>query len=191
MKTTTVTFCSFVMLAVTFAPAAAAEDGCAGVSAVDRCLVGVWKKTGGGAVAWMRANMPPGVSIPEHTERGGIMRFAADGTYWTAPLGNDLVVQLETPDGIERYEGQGVASAAGRWSAQDGRMHLCTDSQVFAGTVKAEGAPGPGMPVGPPGSGGPLSQDYDCSGDSLETRKSFSGIPQPMVTQYSRVGDSE
>lgn len=168
----------------------AAGPDCAGSNSTDRCIVGVWQKTGGGAVEWMRRNMPPGISIPHAADSGGIIRFAPDGHYWTAPYSNELIIQIESADGIERYEGNGVAQSAGYWSAAGGRINMCADEQAFAGTIRAEGAPGPGMPVGPPGSSGPLTQEYTCSGTTLITRQRFPDMPDPMVTEYSRVGAS-
>lgn len=170
--------------------ARAADSDCAGSSSTDSCIVGVWQKTGGGAVEWMRRNMPPGISIPHAADSGGIIRFAPDGRFWTAPYSNELVIQIESTDGIERYEGNGVAQSAGYWSAGEGRINMCTDTQAFAGTVKAEGAPGPGMPVGPAGSSGPLTQEYTCNSTTLITRQRFPDMPDPMVTEYSRVGAS-
>lgn len=162
-------------------------EPCAGSRAIDRCLVGAWRQTGGGAVEWMRRNMPPGLSIPNVNAGEQAMVLMEDGTYWTAPFSQELTILIEGRDGTTRADGRGVAQASGRWSAEGGRLNLCADSEAFSG--RAVFTPPSGgrftMPLAAPGPSGPMSYDYTCSAGSLETRLGFSGIPDPMVTQFS------
>lgn len=165
---------------------AAAE--CAGSDAIDRCLVGAWKQTGGGAVEWMRRNMPPGMTIPRTQQSGQFVVLNKDGSFWTAPVSGDVTIRMEGSDGLMQAEGNIKVQASGRWSAADGKFHLCTDEQKFEGQARVTipGGGGHTMPLSPPRPTGPVAFDYTCSGDTLETVQAMAGVADPMTTQYER-----
>jgi hypothetical protein len=173
------------MLGLAAVPAAA---DCAGSKAIDSCLVGAWKQTGGGAVEWMRRNMPPGMTIPPAGQSGQLVVLNKDGSFWTAPLTGNVTIRMEDPRGAMQAEGDIKVQAKGRWSAADSKFHLCTDEQKFEGQaqVKVPGADRHTMPLNPPPSTGPTTFGYKCAGDTLETRQAIPGVADPMTTQYAR-----
>lgn len=69
---------------VVFASASAAHAGCTTSPAVDACLVGTWKQTGGGAAEWMRQNLK--MAQVGAVASNGMLTFNADGTFSTSKL---------------------------------------------------------------------------------------------------------
>lgn len=168
--------------------AAPAHAGCAGVEAIDRCLLGGWKQSGGGAVEWMRRNMPPGMSIPRAQQSEQLVVFNKDGTYWTAPMKGEVTLRMESPDGVIQADGNVEAQASGRWAAADGAFHLCADDQKFNARTRMAAPDGSShaMPLTPPPATGPVAFGYKCSGDALATVQPVPGIDDPITTQYQR-----
>ena len=159
---------------------------CAGSHTLDRCLVGSWTQTGGGAVAWMRAQMPRNFSARLNTTP--VMTLRADGTYATGVVNGETHAEFHSRSGVSRAHGIGHAQASGRWSTKDGKLNLCPDSTRASGhTTITTPDRTMTMPMMVPPGHGSQSLDYTCSGASLETVLHFPGgdVP-PMPTQYSR-----
>lgn len=174
-----------IALLCTGNPASAA---CAGMEAIDACLVGAWRQTGGGAVEWMRRNMQKGMTIPNTDQGDRVIVFNGDGGYRSAPASGKITMRMESAEGGLRADSDLKVQARGRWSAKSGMLHLCTDHQTFEGRARitTPGGPQQVMPLPAPQASGPTSFGYRCSKRALETRKSFPGIPNPMVTHYER-----
>jgi hypothetical protein len=73
-----------VAMALAFAPIGAAQAGCTASPAVDACLVGTWKQTGGGAAEWMRQNLK--MAQVGAVASNGTLTFNADGTFSTSKV---------------------------------------------------------------------------------------------------------
>ncbi len=161
---------------------------CAGSREIDSCLVGAWRQSGGGAVEWLRAVLPPDVSIPHVAQSEAIFALQADGSFITLPLTQEITILVQTPDGIARAEGQGMAQGAGRWSAVGGQLNICQDSGGLLGSMTMttpKGFTGSGS-LDTPGAG-TLAQSYSCVGDSLTTSLDFGGGLPPMTSDYQRL----
>jgi hypothetical protein len=174
-----------MMLGTGTAVPAAAE--CAGASAIDACLVGAWKQTGGGPVEWMKRNMPPGMSVPGADQGERIIVLDRNGGFRTAPMSSDITFRMEGQGGAVRIEG-GEVQASGRWSAANGKFHLCMETQKVEGQARVT-VPGAGqqtMPFGQPSATGPMTLDYACSDDTLETTQPVPGMDDPITTRYAR-----
>ena len=159
---------------------------CARSEEVDACVVGAWRMTGGGAVEWMRQFMPPNVSLPVHERSDSAMVLRDDGTYWTQPLTQRLVIIAREPDGINKADGTAVAQGAGRWSIQGGELQICQESGGLNGNAQLSGPSFSGnLPLEMPGAG-VISMTYSCSETTLQTNMD---MPQggPMRTTYSRI----
>lgn len=167
----------------------AACEPCAGVEEIDSCLVGSWRMSGGGPVEWMRANLPPGVSIPSFNDSDGVVTYRADGSYFTAPYSYTMTMLAEGHDGITRAEGGGAVASAGTWSAEGGELHQCTAAQSMGGSVTVTPPRGPSgtMPFAAPG-GGPVTWTYSCSRMSMQTTMDFPGMGA-MNTQFERISE--
>ena len=176
-----------VLSVLSLKPAPATAE-CAGSATLDACLVGTWRQTGGGAVEWMHRNMPPGMPVPVVDTSAQLTVYNKDGSYWSAPISGQTAIHTEGDDGNLRISGKLKVKARGRWSAASGALHLCTDHQMFEGQarVTAPGGQSHVMPLPVSPSSGPVSFGYRCSGNKLETRQSFPGIADPMVTQFER-----
>lgn len=163
-------------------------EPCGGTQEIDRCLTGVWEQSGGGAVEWMRSQMPPNVNIPVAEQAGGAIILNEDGTYWTAPLSQHIVIVAEEHDGTTTADGTGEATAVGRWSAEGGQLNMCQDSGGLAGSAQVT-TPDTSfnMPFGSPGAGN-ISMRYTCSEGSFSTQMDIPGSAAPMSTQYSKIG---
>lgn len=177
-----------VMLGSGIGPAAA---GCAGVDALDACLAGAWKQTGGGPVEWMKRNMPPGMSVPGMDRGKRIIVLDRNGGFRTAPVSSDITFRMEG-QGSVRIEG-GEIRTSGRWAAADGVLHLCPDDQQVEGQarVTVPGAGAQNIPLGRPASDGPARLEYSCAGDTLETVQAVPGMGDKITTRYERTGADE
>jgi hypothetical protein len=150
--------------------------------------VGTWQQSGGGPVEWMRRVMR-GRFIERGERRNAVIVYQSDGTYSTAPVTAELKTRMETRRGVVRGDGHAVSQTTGRWSAEGGRLNLCQDGLRFRGTATMTAPDGSRttVPVPTPANSGSVTMQYTCSRTSLQTRLTFPGIPQPMVTQYSRI----
>jgi hypothetical protein len=155
-------------------------EPCGGSDELDACLAGTWVMTGGGPVEWMRSQ---GVPITRSFSGPRIVTFRDDGVYGTDSFAGGLTVRQGDIVG----QGEGfMTRAAGRWSAEEGRLTICQDSGVLSGQVTVTTPRGSGtMPINQPGAG-QLMQRYTCSEASLSTTLNFAGM-SPMVTQYTKV----
>jgi len=168
----------------------AACEPCGGSTAVDACLVGAWRQTGGGPIEWMRKVMD-GIAIPEGERHNVLDVFQADGTYFTAPLTAKITSIAETDRATLRGDAQVVAQTSGRWSGENGRLNLCQDQLRSSGTVRATSSDGMDETFPVPVTAAPdlVTLEFTCTDSTLETRLPIPGVPEPIVTQYSRVGD--
>lgn len=164
-------------------------EPCGGSNAIDACIVGSWQETGGGPIEWMQKVMQR-PRLLEGTRRNVITVYESDGTYATAPLSAELTVIAETNRGDMRGDSQAVSQTAGRWSAEDGQINLCQDQLRFRGKLKATSPDGMTTIHELPISRTPetVTMRYACSESNLETTLTIPGVPEPMVTQYSRLG---
>ena len=167
-------------------------ESCGGTDEVDRCLAGIWQESGGGAAEWMRSQLPPGVSMPVARKEGGAIVLNEDGTYWTAPMSQRIVILARDRDGVTRTDGQGIAQATGRWSAKDGQLNMCQDSGGMTGNAHVT-TPKMAfdMPVSSPSSTAEINMSYSCSEDSFSTSMDIPGSHVPMTTQYRKIGEEE
>jgi hypothetical protein len=161
---------------------------CGGSSAIDACVVGRWRETGGGPIEWMDKLMQR-PKVVEGERHNVVKVYESDGTFLTTPLTAELTTAAETDEGDVRGEGQAVSRSSGRWSAEDGLLNLCQDRLHFEGQVEITVPDGITTTMTVPAPMGPESATmrYTCSETSLETSLTFPGIPEPMVTQYSRI----
>ena len=70
-----------LLAAITLSEAAVAECGS---HAIDACLVGAWKQTGGGAAEWMRENMK--MAQVKMFASNAVITLNRDGTLSTSQL---------------------------------------------------------------------------------------------------------
>ena len=151
--------------------------------AIDKCLVGSWTQTGGGAAEWMRQNLK--MAQVSAAPSNGMLTFNGDGTFSTSKV--DAKAEVTAKDAAVQATGQMSAQAAGQWSAADGMLTLCTSSADSKGTIELKGPGGEkikmAMPQMKPANS---SMSYTCAGDTLTTTQ-----PMPknttMTTTYARV----
>jgi hypothetical protein len=156
---------------------------CQAPLAVDKCLVGSWKQTGGGAAEWMRQNLK--MAQVNAAPSNGTLTFNGDGTFSTSKV--DSKAEVTAKDATMQATGQMSAQAAGQWSAAGGTLTLCMTSADSKGTIELKGAGGEkikmAMPQMKPAN---TSMTYDCAVDTLTTTQ-----PMPknttMTTTYARV----
>lgn len=163
-------------------------EPCGGSRAIDACLVGAWRQTGGGPIEWMRRVMD-GIAIPEGERHNVLEVFYSDGTYMTAPLTADITAIAETDHGTLRGDANVVAQTSGRWSGQAGRLNLCQDQLRSSGTLRATSSDGLDkmFPVPVTAAPGVVTLEFTCTDSTLETKLPIPDVPEPIVTQYSRV----
>lgn len=156
---------------------------CLGSDRIDACLVGAWAMSGGGPAEWMRAQ---GITATFNDQGDRQIRLRADGVFATGSFG----VTASDGNGDVLIEGEGtVAAAAGAWSAEDGRLNICTEAgggmngEVTVTTPETSGS----FATGAPG-GGSMAMAYSCAGATLTTTLPMRGLPD-MVTTYSRIAD--
>jgi hypothetical protein len=172
-----------VVLAMTaFAPGAA-HAGCTASPAVDTCLVGTWKQTGGGAAEWMRQNLK--MAQVGAVASNGTLTFNADGTFSTSKV--DTKAEVGAKDAPMHATGQMSGQAGGEWSAAGGMLTLCMTAVSSKGTIELKGPSGEGMKMAMPQmKPAAASMSYTCDGDTLSTVQ-----PMPknttMTTTYTKV----
>ncbi len=178
--------------ALTFAVAAAlatialggtAQAECAATPAIDTCLVGTWKQTGGGAAEWMRQNLK--MAQVKAPASNGTLTFNGDGTFSTSKV--DSKAEVTAKDAAVHATGQMSAQAGGKWSAAGGTLTLCMTNVSSSGTIEMKGPSGEGIKMPMPQMKPTNStMTYTCSGDSFSTVQ-----PMPknttMTTTYTRV----
>jgi hypothetical protein len=154
---------------------------CAGTRATDRCLVGIWELTRHGAEQWLREH---GASV-EFTRVDRVddtMTLREDGTFSTGAARVSADARADEVSGTGRLAGHG----SGRWSAEDGRLNLCSDDSAATGTltVTMHGRSGT-MPMAT-GGPGTMSNAYTCDAGTLRM-----AIPMgdgAVENVYRRVG---
>ncbi|MBO9357634.1 hypothetical protein GG851_26885 [Bordetella petrii] len=131
-----------------------------------------------------------GIAIPEGERHNVLNVFYADGSYVTAPLTADITAIAETDHGTLRGDAKVVAQTSGRWSGQAGRLNLCQDQLRSSGTLRATSSDGLDkiFPVPVTAAPGVVTLEFTCTDSTLETKLPIPDVPEPIVTQYSRVG---
>lgn len=153
------------------------EEGCADITGIDACVVGIWQMESGGPAEWMRKYMPAGVKMPGMDgPAGGRIHYRADGTFTGA---------LATGTDGEAV-GEQESTSSGRWAVKDGKLYQCTESTSFSPAMQINGR---NVALSVPSGGGAQSFDYSCDGDRLETSLTIPGMPEPMVTRFVRAGE--
>ncbi|MEO8530734.1 MAG: hypothetical protein ABI459_05895 [Deltaproteobacteria bacterium] len=157
-------------------------EPCQAITTLDRCLVGRWQVTSGGAIEWMRAQ---GVTARMEYTEPRIIDFRAAGVYATEPFG----AKVEHRDGDFFVHGDGTLTEAfGTWSSGDGTLHICQQTGGLRASVTAESSEvRKTKRLDRPG-GGDLSMIYSCEGDTLSTSLPIRGLP-PMITGYSKMAE--
>lgn len=167
-------------------------EPCAGTEEIDSCLVGSWRKTGGGAVEWMRRELPPEFSIT-HQDSDGIVTYRADGSYWSAPYGYGMTGLHRKSMGVTRAEGGAVAQGFGRWSVTGGVLNQCPHSESLAGTLQVTRPEHSTRTarLSPPRASGPVRMSYRCTETILETQLPIPGSASPIITTFTRIDSSD
>lgn len=157
---------------------------CAGVTALDQCVVGTWSFAGSDLLDKLNVKM---VRTGRFTSSMmATLRFAADGTYTISP------VQMESSfSGVRGERGKGAmqGGATGRWSADAGKLNFCHDASTVAGQASVQ-VPGGGrvaVPI-PPSSPGVQRHLYHCSDAELRSEMDVPGMG-PVKSRYSRVAE--
>lgn len=135
-----------VAMALAFAPIGAAQAGCTASPAVDACLVGTWKQTGGGAAEWMRQNLK--MAQVGAVASNGTLTFNADGTFSTSKV--DAKAEVGAKDAPMHATGQMSGQASGQWSASGGALTLCMTEVSSKGTIELKGPNGEGVKMAMP-----------------------------------------
>ncbi|HEU5017510.1 MAG TPA: hypothetical protein VFT69_06010 [Pseudolabrys sp.] len=165
---------------------------CGGTREIDRCLVGSWQLSAGGAAAWMNAHMPRGMNFnARYTGATPAMALMSDGTYLTGVVSGETDAAIRERRGTTRMHGNMTVRGGGRWSAKDGRLHLCQDSLSANGRMRIttpDGRTRTMPPVMPRGSGNQTMR-YACAGSTFNTVLDFHrrNVP-PMESTYTRTG---
>jgi hypothetical protein len=155
---------------------------CAGVSTLDRCLIGTWEMTSGGPEDWLRAQ-----GLPVRTEMLGprLMTLRDDGLYGTEPFG--ITAEYRDEDVVFSADGR-VTVAFGSWSATDGQVNFCQETGGLSGEMTVTTSESSSTtPVAQRGSG-TISMTYACSPEGLSTTLAMPGLPD-MVSGFSRLSE--
>ena len=161
--------------------------GCLVSRAIDRCVVGRWRQTGGGPLEYLRSRGVP-ITIANQTEL--VLTMNDDGTFSTNDIDTDVEMEQTMPRGrTMRSTGQGRTGAvSGRWSAEDGELMGCIDeggAQEGMTTTQVEShvvsSPWGGLDVR--GSGGATT--YTCSDTTFTT--SAPTEHGPMEYRFTRM----
>jgi hypothetical protein len=150
-------------------------------TAVDNCLVGTWKQTGGGVAEWMREHMKNMAQIKIDAS-GAAMTLNSDGTFSTSKVDtkSEVTVKEEPVTAMGNMSTQG----SGRWSAADGTLTLCMTAIDAQGSMSFKGPDGKmtsmKMPQMKPTD---TSMSYTCEGDTLSTVQT---MPMGEMTRPTR-----
>src|SRR6185312_11113871 len=112
-----------------------AQADCQAPPSIDKCLLGTWTQTGGGAAEWMRQNLK--MAQVNTAASNGTLTFNGDGTFSTSKVDSNVEVTAKDADST----GQMSAQAVGQWSAAGGTLTLCMTSADSKGTIELK-APG-------------------------------------------------
>lgn len=161
-------------------------EPCAGSEEIDQCLVGVWRQTGGGPQEWMNRMLDIKTDIEVSAEVSSVSVLDEDGRYVTVPYKYFVDVIVPRRRGV-RADGDGTASASGRWSVRDGQLAFCPSSEHVTGTVTVAtpDVPARDFTFDLPGAGMPAFVDYSCSETQMKT--SMPMMRDHIVTTYERI----
>lgn len=158
---------------------------------IDKCMLGTWKLTGGGPLAYLQSK---GLNIREATPDSYTMTFNDDGTMRSSGFGFDQTVVSKIPRGemIGTTTGD-VKGVAGMWSASSGKLSMCftyggqSSTQTTVRTSRGGGFSDSQNTGGLAGRGG--SASYTCNGAKLITSDSMPNGDE-MKHEYSRISRS-
>lgn len=167
-----------VLAAFVSGEAAAAECG---NHAVDACLIGAWKQTGGGAAEWMRENMK--MAQVKMLASDAVITLNRDGTFSTSKV--DANAEVAAKNAEMQASAHMTSQASGQWSAAGGKLTLCMDAVASKGSAQIKLPNGMTVNMSTPQVKASVSTMDSCSGNSLSTEQP---MPQntTMTTTYSR-----
>lgn len=164
-------------------------DTCLDVPVViDKCMLGTWKLTGGGPLAYLKSK---GMKISSGTPDSYTMTFNDDGTMRSS--GFNFSHQVETPIPHGKMTGNTLGSVdgvSGFWSASGGKLSMCFTSggnsrtETLARTSKGGGFNGREQGNKLAGKGGTAS--YSCAGEKLNTSDNMPN-GDVMKHEYTRI----
>lgn len=155
---------------------------------IDKCMLGTWKLTGGGPLAYMKSK---GLDIPQATPDSYSMTFNDDGTMRSSGFSFEQRVVTRVPDGRMIGDTQGtVQGVSGFWSTAGGKLSMCftsggnAETQTRVRTTKGGSFSDARHGNGLAGTGG--SASYSCASDKLFTSDSMPN-GDVMKHEYTRV----
>lgn len=174
------TLLSLCLAAATLAATPALGD-CLGSKTLDRCLVGTWKMTGGGAAAWMGHNIHS-AHITAMSANGVTLVVRGDGTFSTGDV--DVHTAVAADNGHLTGTGHATGSASGQWSVSGRNLNFCAAGASFHQTVTVvvNGKP---ITVTPNSAPRPTAMAYTCNASTMTTTHVMPHL-EPIVTTYSR-----
>lgn len=171
----------FALAALSVLTVTPALADCNGSHALDRCLVGTWKYTSGGAAEWLnRNNRMAHVTGVDHGQIA--LTFRPDGSFATNTV--DIHATVTANDHSMSGSGHTQGQASGTWSAAGGQFTLCTapSSLHTKVTVVVHGRP---ISVDAPPPAHPHATAYTCNATTMTTTTPIPGHGA-IVTTYSR-----
>jgi hypothetical protein len=143
---------------------------CLSATVIDRCLIGAWQLTSGGPIEWMRSM---GLPITRNNTQPIVLTMNEDGTFTSQGFGIDMQMTFSGRDGPTRYDATGAAQpAAGRWSAERGRVQACFDAGGATAGMSTATTPDytPSAPFSAPGVAGEAGgTHYTCNDTTFFT----------------------
>jgi len=151
-------------------------------AAVDDCLLGTWKQTGGGAADWMREHMKMAQIKIQASEAS--FTFNGDGTFSTSKI--NTKTEVTAKDAPIKATGSMSTQGSGLWSAADGKLTLCVTAVDAKGgmALKAPGGQSTNIPM-PHMGPSEVTMTYTCDGDTLSTVQAMP-MNSTMTTTYTR-----
>jgi len=163
-------------------PSVAAHADCK-TAAVDNCLVGTWKQTGGGAADWMREHMKMAQIKIQASEAS--FTFNGDSTFSTSKI--NTKTEVTANDAPIKATGDMSTQGSGQWSAADGKLTLCLTAVDAKGGMEMKGPGGQTTNIPMPHMGpSEVTLAYTCDGDTLSTMQAMP-MNSTMTTTYARV----
>jgi hypothetical protein len=138
--------------------------------AIDSCIVGRWRQTGGGPLEYLRSR---GVPITMAAQDPLVLTMRNDGTFSTNAIRTSVQMVQQMPRGNTMTgTGSGVTSPVhGRWSAEGGILQGCIDSggRPDGTTVISSAGHSYATPWGGGVAGSSGGAEYTCSDSTFTT----------------------